>query len=99
MLLNECDFDVGLEMVSDEGYRCHPCPSCKGLSIYLRFELTHVVQKEEEIEGVKTVSALESLPSPSDTSVSVITPPKVCPFVPASVSMSNFLFQSGNISR
>ncbi len=34
-------------------------------------------RKEQELEGVKAVSQLSELPSPKETSVSIITPPKV----------------------
>ncbi|KLO15368.1 NAD(P)-binding protein [Schizopora paradoxa] len=40
-------------------------------------DVTPVHPKEQELEGVKTVSQLSELPSPSETSVSIITPPKV----------------------
>lgn len=35
-----------------------------------------VIQKESELEGVATVSSLKELPSPSKTSVSIVTPAK-----------------------
>lgn len=35
------------------------------------------LQKEPELEGVKTVSQLSELASPKETSVSIVTPPKV----------------------
>jgi len=42
------------------------------------FDVTPVHPKEGELEGVKTVNALSELPGPFDeTSVSIITPPKV----------------------
>ncbi|THH10662.1 hypothetical protein EW145_g1172 [Phellinidium pouzarii] len=36
-----------------------------------------VIKKEEELEGLKTISVLSDLPAPSETAVSIITPPKV----------------------
>ncbi|KAF7790054.1 hypothetical protein EIP86_001003 [Pleurotus ostreatoroseus] len=33
--------------------------------------------KEEELEGIRTVHQLSDLPSPTETSVSIITPPTV----------------------
>ncbi|EJF65016.1 NAD(P)-binding protein [Dichomitus squalens LYAD-421 SS1] len=35
------------------------------------------VQKEDELEGVKTVRSISDLPSPTETSISIITPPKI----------------------
>jgi len=40
-------------------------------------EVTPVHPKDQELEGVTTVSQLSELPSPKETSVSIITPPKV----------------------
>jgi hypothetical protein len=39
-----------------------------------------VTQKEEELEGIKTFKSVSEFPSPTTTSVSIITPPKVSPF-------------------
>ena len=36
------------------------------------------MQREEELETIKTVKTLHELAAPSETSVSIITPPKVC---------------------
>ena len=36
-----------------------------------------LLQKEDELEGLKTVRTIGDLPSPSETSISIITPPKV----------------------
>jgi len=33
--------------------------------------------KEEELEGIKTLKSVSEFPSPTTTSVSIITPPKV----------------------
>jgi len=40
-------------------------------------DVVPVHPKEQELEGVKAVSQLSELPSPKETSVSIITPPKV----------------------
>ncbi|CDO69166.1 hypothetical protein BN946_scf185042.g68 [Trametes cinnabarina] len=34
-------------------------------------------QKEDELEGLKTVRTIADLPAPAETSVHIITPPKV----------------------
>ncbi|KAJ3759436.1 NAD(P)-binding protein [Lentinula raphanica] len=36
-----------------------------------------VCQKESELEGIATVKSIEELPSPSTTSISIITPSKI----------------------
>ncbi|KAF4620944.1 hypothetical protein D9613_000324 [Agrocybe pediades] len=41
------------------------------------FDVTPVHPKEKELEGIQTVSAITELPSPKETSVSIITPPKI----------------------
>ncbi|TBU31618.1 NAD(P)-binding protein [Dichomitus squalens] len=40
-------------------------------------DVTPVHPKEDELEGVKTVRSIGDLPSPSETSISIITPPKI----------------------
>ncbi|CAE6345296.1 unnamed protein product [Rhizoctonia solani] len=42
-----------------------------------QIKVTPVHPKEPELEGVKTVTKLAELESPSTTSVSIVTPPKV----------------------
>ncbi|KAF8893513.1 NAD(P)-binding protein [Infundibulicybe gibba] len=37
-----------------------------------------IQQKEAELEGLKTLGSLSQLPSPKETAISVITPPKAC---------------------
>ncbi|KAJ8502428.1 hypothetical protein ONZ45_g8247 [Pleurotus djamor] len=41
------------------------------------FQVTPVHPKEAELEGLQTKTSITDLPAPSETSVSVITPPKV----------------------
>ncbi|KAF8160707.1 CoA-binding protein [Crassisporium funariophilum] len=41
------------------------------------FNVTPVHPKEKELEGLQTLSSLGGLPSPKETSISIITPPKV----------------------
>ncbi|PPQ87483.1 hypothetical protein CVT25_008219 [Psilocybe cyanescens] len=41
------------------------------------FNVTPVHPKEKELEGLSTITAIGELPSPKETSVSIITPPKV----------------------
>ncbi|KAF9462449.1 NAD-P-binding protein [Collybia nuda] len=41
------------------------------------FDITPVHPKEDELEGIKTLNNISQLPSPTTTSVSIITPPKV----------------------
>ncbi|KAI9067335.1 NAD-P-binding protein [Trametes sanguinea] len=40
-------------------------------------DVTPVHPKEEELEGLKTVRTIADLPAPTETSVHIITPPKV----------------------
>ncbi|KAM5530531.1 hypothetical protein V8D89_015808 [Ganoderma adspersum] len=40
-------------------------------------DVTPVHPKEDELEGLKTVRSIAELPSPSETSISVITPAKI----------------------
>ncbi|KAI0798519.1 NAD-P-binding protein [Irpex lacteus] len=40
-------------------------------------DVTPIHPKEDELEGLKTLRSLADLPSPSETSVSVITPGKI----------------------
>ena len=35
------------------------------------------IQKEDELEGLKTIRSIAELPAPTETSISIITPPKV----------------------
>ncbi|QRV94474.1 succinyl-CoA synthetase alpha subunit [Ceratobasidium sp. AG-Ba] len=42
-----------------------------------KIPVTPVHPKESELEGVKTVTSLDKLESPTTTSVSIVTPPKV----------------------
>ncbi|KDQ55693.1 hypothetical protein JAAARDRAFT_37108 [Jaapia argillacea MUCL 33604] len=39
--------------------------------------VTPVHPKEDELEGIATVRTLADLPSPSETAISIITPPKI----------------------
>ncbi|KAF8971104.1 CoA-binding protein [Flammula alnicola] len=41
------------------------------------FKVTPVHPKEKELEGLETISSIAELPSPSETSISIITPPKI----------------------
>ncbi|KAF8635883.1 hypothetical protein AX15_000064 [Amanita polypyramis BW_CC] len=41
------------------------------------YKVTPVHPKESELEGIPTVASISDLPSPKETSVSIITPPKV----------------------
>ncbi|KAH9929571.1 NAD(P)-binding protein [Epithele typhae] len=36
-----------------------------------------ISQKEDELEGLKTIRSLSDLPSPTETSISIITPAKI----------------------
>ena len=36
-----------------------------------------ILKRESELEGLQTLKSLAELPSPTETAVSVITPPKV----------------------
>jgi len=36
-----------------------------------------VEQKEKELEGVQTITSIAELPFPKQTSISIVTPPKV----------------------
>ena len=49
-------------------------------------------QKELEIEGLQTVSSIDDLPQPKETSVSIITPPQVRYWVLYRVLPSHQLF-------
>ncbi|KAK1232344.1 hypothetical protein PQX77_004507 [Marasmius sp. AFHP31] len=51
----------------------------KVLKWYLNRELTvqPVHPKEPQLEGIKTIRSVETLPSPTGTSLSIITPPSV----------------------
>ncbi|KAJ3557393.1 hypothetical protein NM688_g1492 [Phlebia brevispora] len=40
-------------------------------------DVTPIHPKEDELEGVRTIRQLSDLPTPTETSVSIITPPKV----------------------
>ncbi|KAI0358631.1 NAD-P-binding protein [Trametes cingulata] len=40
-------------------------------------DVTPVHPKEDELEGLKTVRTIGDLPAPKETSISIITPPKV----------------------
>ncbi|PIL36041.1 hypothetical protein GSI_01701 [Ganoderma sinense ZZ0214-1] len=40
-------------------------------------DVTPVHPKEDELEGLKTVRSIADLPSPSETSISIITPAKI----------------------
>ncbi|KAK7692191.1 hypothetical protein QCA50_003815 [Cerrena zonata] len=40
-------------------------------------DVTPLHPKEAELEGVKTLKAVSDLPNPTETSISVITPPKI----------------------
>ncbi|KAG8990273.1 hypothetical protein FRB94_013504 [Tulasnella sp. JGI-2019a] len=40
-------------------------------------KVTPVHPKESELEGIKTLGSIADLPSPTTTSISIITPPKV----------------------
>ncbi|KAI0759858.1 NAD-P-binding protein [Trametes elegans] len=40
-------------------------------------DVTPVHPKEDELEGLKTVRAISDLSAPTETSISIITPPKV----------------------
>ncbi|KAI1795519.1 NAD(P)-binding protein [Ganoderma leucocontextum] len=40
-------------------------------------DVTPVHPKEDELEGLKTIRSIGDLPSPSETSISIITPPKI----------------------
>ena len=35
------------------------------------------IQKEDELEGLKTIRSIAELPAPAETSISIVTPPKV----------------------
>ena len=37
----------------------------------------HSIQKEDELEGLKTIRSVAELPAPAETSISIVTPPKV----------------------
>ncbi|KDR75108.1 hypothetical protein GALMADRAFT_226757 [Galerina marginata CBS 339.88] len=41
------------------------------------FSVTPVHPKETELEGIQTLNSISELPSPKETSISIITPPKV----------------------
>ncbi|KAF8977625.1 CoA-binding protein [Cyathus striatus] len=41
------------------------------------FDVTPVHPKESELEGIATLDSITKLPSPTKTSISIITPPKV----------------------
>ncbi|KAI0823422.1 NAD-P-binding protein [Trametes gibbosa] len=40
-------------------------------------DVTPVHPKEDELEGLKTIRAITELPAPTETSISIITPPKI----------------------
>jgi len=41
------------------------------------FNVTPIHPKEKELEGLETLRSITELPSPTETSISIITPPKV----------------------
>jgi len=41
------------------------------------FNVTPIHLKEKELEGLETLRSITELPSPTETSISIITPPKV----------------------
>jgi len=41
------------------------------------FNVTPIHLKEKELEGLETLRSIAELPSPTETSISIITPPKV----------------------
>jgi len=51
----------------------------KVLNWYIQrsFDVTPVHPKEKELEGLQTLTSIDELPSPKETSISIITPPKV----------------------
>ncbi|KAF8895736.1 NAD-P-binding protein [Gymnopilus junonius] len=51
----------------------------KVLNWYIQrsFDVTPVHPKEKELEGLQTLASIDELPSPKETSISIITPPKV----------------------
>ncbi|KAH9858908.1 NAD-P-binding protein [Lenzites betulinus] len=40
-------------------------------------DVTPVHPKEDELEGLKTIRTISELPAPTETSISIITPPKI----------------------
>ncbi|EMD33784.1 hypothetical protein CERSUDRAFT_56617 [Gelatoporia subvermispora B] len=40
-------------------------------------DVTPVHPKEDELEGLNTIRSIADLPSPTETSISIITPPKI----------------------
>lgn len=42
--------------------------------------LMEISKKLDQVEGLNTIDSLDDLPSPSSTSVSIITPPSVCSY-------------------
>jgi predicted CoA-binding protein len=55
------------------------------------------MQKEEELEGIKTLNAISQLSSPTETSISVITPPKVS-YQPAPVAHTTVLIPTVQVT-
>ena len=70
---------IGSQLVQSSQLRCDSNTSCKGVdqekerSNYLWL----VLQREKELEGLETLRSIAELPSPTETSLSIITPPKV----------------------
>ena len=70
---------TGSQLVQSSQLQCDPNTSCKGVYQGRERVITYIclVQKEEELEGLETLRSIAELPSPTETSISIITPPKV----------------------
>ena len=69
---------IGFEVVPGEEQGCDSRPPGTPLAVSRgHTSLLSYEQKEDELEGVKTVRTIGDLSAPSETSISVITPPKV----------------------
>jgi len=71
----------GPELVQSALVQCDTRTPCN-FDIYSPFDqrLTGrplMIQKEKELEGISTITSISELPSSTETSISIITPPKV----------------------
>lgn len=72
---------TGPQLVQNSQVQCYSSTPRKGLNVALiRIHYLCVVQKEKELEGLETLRSIAELSFPKETSISIVTPPKVILF-------------------